>query len=56
MSDGDEIIPESRGLTSGRAAQVSPYHNVGANGSRFADRILVGDVRRSRGAEDGDAD
>ena len=27
MSDGGEIIPESRGLNSGRAAQASPYHN-----------------------------
>ena len=39
MSDGGEIIPESRGLNGGRAARASPYHSLGANGSRFADRI-----------------
>jgi hypothetical protein len=44
MSCGGEITPESRGLTSGRAAQTLPYHNVGADGSRFADRNLGGDV------------
>jgi hypothetical protein len=38
ISDGGEVIPESRGLTSGRAAQASPYHSLRANGSRFADR------------------
>jgi hypothetical protein len=56
MSDGGEIIQESRGLTSGRAAQASPYHDLEASVSRFADRNLGGDVRRCRGAEDGDSD
>ena len=41
MPDGGEIIPESRGMNGGRAAQASPYHNMGANGSRFADRNLA---------------
>jgi hypothetical protein len=31
MSDGGEIIPESRGLNGDRAAQASPYHNSEAN-------------------------
>ena len=44
MSDGGEIIPESRGLNGDRAARASPYHSLGANGSRLADRIPGGDV------------
>jgi len=44
MSDGGEIIPESRGLNGGRAARALPYHSLGTSGSRLADRIPGGDV------------